>query len=151
MTMPNRKADERLADRHTTPPGKTVVLYDGDCSFCVKQARNLLALVPADVEVLSFREAGMLDRFPGVPLEACLRALHLVTPDGRVFWGFEAAVQALATRPGWRFAPDVYHLPGVRQVCDLFYWGLCVYRNHLLRRAVAMGACAGGTCSLHVR
>jgi predicted DCC family thiol-disulfide oxidoreductase YuxK len=132
-------------------PKKTVVLYDGDCSFCVKQAQNLLALVPAEAaEVVSFREPGVLDRFPQVSLEACMRALHLVTPDGRVYSGFEAAVHALATRPGWRFAPAIYYLPGVRQVCDLFYWGLCMYRNYLLRKAVAMGACAGGTCSLHV-
>src|ERR1700736_5884289 len=89
-----------VAARQTAPPGRHVVLYDGLCQFCTAGAKKLSKLArPGAVELVNFQEPGVLDRFPGVPWEACMRRMHLVTPEGRVYGGFEAAVQAVATRP----------------------------------------------------
>src|SRR5437764_3617124 len=98
--MAEQVSTQNASERRTTSPGKYVVLYDGHCKFCAGQMKHLLALArPGVVEGMSFQDPGVLDRFPGLTHDACMQAMHLVTPDGQVYHGFEAAVQAVATRP----------------------------------------------------
>jgi predicted DCC family thiol-disulfide oxidoreductase YuxK len=131
----------------TTPPGRYVVLYDGHCRFCTEQSRNLVALArPGAVEAVSFQEPEQLARFPGLTHAACMQAMHLVTPDGRVFRGFEAAVQAVATRAIVGRLAYVYYLPGIRQLCDWLYRAIAARRYRILGKT---GACEDGTCALH--
>jgi protein-S-isoprenylcysteine O-methyltransferase Ste14/predicted DCC family thiol-disulfide oxidoreductase YuxK len=148
---PAREAEEPpVAPEHTTPPGVHVVLYDGRCRFCTKQSRNLVRLArPGALEARDFQAPGVLDRFPGLSHEACMRAMHLVCPDGRVFAGFEAAVRAVATRPVVGRVAYLYYVPGLRLALDVLYGLVARYRYLLLGKAVAAGACEGGTCSLH--
>jgi predicted DCC family thiol-disulfide oxidoreductase YuxK len=141
----------RVPDR-TAPPGKQVVLYDGSCRFCSAAARRLAALVrPGAVEMVDFQAPGALDRFPGVSHAACMQAMHLVTPDGRVYRGAEAAVRALATRrfPGW--LAYLYYLPGLRQLLDRLYAFLAAHRYRLMGRTGGAAECDSGTCSLHAK
>src|SRR5690349_6774688 len=105
-----------MPKQHTTPPGRHTLLYDGHCKFCTAQSERLLRWArPGAVERADFQDPAVLARFPGVTHEACMRNMHLVTPDGRVFRGVEAAVRALATRPVGRLG-YVYYLPGLRQL-----------------------------------
>jgi predicted DCC family thiol-disulfide oxidoreductase YuxK len=147
-----RSRDTPLSAERTTPPGRYVLLYDGRCKFCTAQVKNLLRLAkPGVLEAVSFQDPGVLERFPGVSHEACMRAMQLIAPDGRVYQGFEGAVRAVATRPVLGWIAYGYYLPGFRLVCDLLYALIARYRYHLLGRAVAAGECDGGTCALHVR
>jgi predicted DCC family thiol-disulfide oxidoreductase YuxK len=133
------------------PPGKYVVLYDGQCKFCTASSKRLLALAqPGAVEALDFQQPGVLERFPGITYEACMKEMQLITPDGRVYHGFEAAVRALATRRILGMVAFVYYLPVVRQLCDLLYRFIAARRYRIMGRAVAAGECAGGTCALHL-
>jgi predicted DCC family thiol-disulfide oxidoreductase YuxK len=130
--------------------GRYVVLYDGLCRFCTAGATKLSQLArPGTIDLVNFQEPGVLERFPGVPLEACMRQMHLVTPGGRIYAGFEAAVQALATRPVLGWIAYVYYVPGLRQVLDLLYAVVAANRYRIMGKAVAAGECAGGTCALH--
>jgi predicted DCC family thiol-disulfide oxidoreductase YuxK len=141
-----------VAARHTTPPGRYVVLYDGLCKFCVAGANQLKRLArPGSLDLVSFQEPGALERFPGISREACLRQMYLVTPTGLVFGGFEAAVQAVATRPILGRAAYLYYLPGLRWLLDRLYALVAANRYRILGRAVAAGECEGGTCALHFR
>src|SRR5207237_6676068 len=89
-----------MSPDRTTAPGKYIVLYDGHCKLCTRGARQVTALARANtVELVSFQDPGVLERFPGLTYEACMQAMYLVAPDGRLFRGFEAAVRAVATRP----------------------------------------------------
>lgn len=134
----------------TTAPGKHVVLYDGHCKFCIAQCTRLLRWArPGALELADFQDPTVLARFPGISHEACMNAMHLVTPDGCVYRGFEAAVQALATRPVLGRTAHLYYLPGVRQLCDLLYTLVARYRYRIMGKAVAAGECEGGTCALH--
>ena len=136
----------------TTPPGHFVVLYDGACRFCQVQMGKLIALArPGAVEAVNFQEPGVLARFPGLSHEACMAAMHLVTPDGRVYRGAEAAVRAAATRPVVGLFASVYYLPGVRQLCDAIYRLVAAHRYRIMGRAADAGECVNGTCALHAR
>jgi predicted DCC family thiol-disulfide oxidoreductase YuxK len=158
--MQNPKGSEPVLARRDNPDppliipsrDKYFVLYDGRCAFCRTQASRLLALArQGKVELVDFQEPGALESFPGLSYEACMQAMHLVTPEGRVFRGFEAIVQALATRPVLRWPVHIYYLPGVRHFCDWLYRWIARNRYRLIRRAVARGECTDGTCSLHAR
>jgi predicted DCC family thiol-disulfide oxidoreductase YuxK len=144
-------SDKQSAGR-TAPPGRYVVLYDGHCKFCSAQVKNLVRLARRGaVEAVSFQEPGQLDRFPGLTHERCMEAMHLVTPDGRVYRGFEAIVQAIATRRVLALLARIYYVPGIRQLCEGLYALVAANRYRLLGKAVAAGECEGGTCALHAR
>ncbi|MGA9521901.1 MAG: DUF393 domain-containing protein [Myxococcaceae bacterium] len=128
----------------TTSPGQDTVLYDGECRFCSKAARQLRSLTAGEVMLLSFRDPGVLQRFPGITEEACNKAMHFVRSDGRVFKGAEAAVQALRGR-WFGKAAYVYYVPGIRQVSDAVYAVIARYRFRIAGRE-----CVDGTCHLHM-
>ncbi len=149
-SVPGREANPAPAVEHTTPPGRYVVLYDGLCRFCLAGFRRLLRLAqPGVIEGVDFQAPGALDRFPGVTHAACMQRMHLVTPDGRVYGGFEAAVRAVATRPVIGWLSYAYYLPGLCQVCDLLYAMIAARRYRILGKTVAAGECEGGTCAVH--
>lgn len=147
----NESTEPPLARERTTPPGHPVVLYDGHCKFCIAGMKRLLSLArPGTVEAVNFQEPGALDRFPGISHEACMRQMYLITNQGQVFAGFEAAVQALATRPFLGWLAKLYYLPILRLILDLTYALIAANRYRILGRAVAAGECEGGTCALHL-
>ncbi|OAI39491.1 hypothetical protein AYO40_05690 [Planctomycetaceae bacterium SCGC AG-212-D15] len=134
----------------TRPPEKYVVLYDGLCRFCTTQSKRLLSLArPGAVEAVDFQSPGALDRFPGLTHEACMQAMCLITPKGRIYRGFEAAVRAVATRRLLKYIAYLYYLPGIRQLLDLIYRIIAANRYRIMGRTDE--ACEGGTCSLHFR
>lgn len=123
-------------------PARAVVLYDGHCRFCKGQMKNLMRLAkPGALEPLSFQERGVLERFDGLTYEACMEAMHLVQPDGRVYRGMEAAVRAVATRTLGAVAL-LYYVPGVRQLLDLGYRWIATRRYRLAGRECTDDACA---------
>ena len=134
----------------TTPPGKYVILYDGRCPFCTRQSRRLARLArPELVETASFQEPGVLARFPGLTHEACMKAMHLVTPDGRVFLGAEAIVQALATRRLFAWVAPVYYLPGLRQLLGGLYAFIAANRYRFWGKTASADECESGVCGIH--
>lgn len=131
----------------TPPPGKYVLIYDGQCKFCVAGAGRLARWMGrVDVELLDFQRPGALDRFPGLTHADCMKAMRLVTPDGRVYYGFEAAVRAFATRRVVGAVAYLYYVPGLRQLLDWLYARVAANRYRLMGKA---GACEGGACALH--
>src|SRR5262249_23580334 len=148
MSAPSTQ--EPAPPRQTRPPGRYVVLYDGHCKLCTRGARKLVALArPGAVEAASFQEPGVLERFPGLTHAACMQAMYLVAPDGRLFRGFEAAVRAVATRPILGVLAFLYYVPGLRQACDRLYGWIAANRYRLFGKVDPAEACAGGTCALH--
>jgi predicted DCC family thiol-disulfide oxidoreductase YuxK len=136
--------------QRTTPPGRHVVLYDGHCKFCTAQVENLKRLARREaLDARSFQEPGALAPFPGVTHEACMEAMHLVAPDGRVYKGVEAIVHALATRWFGKLA-FLYYLPILRQLSDAGYRLIARYRYKIAGRAVEHGEC-DGACAVHFK
>jgi predicted DCC family thiol-disulfide oxidoreductase YuxK len=136
----------------TTPPGHYVVLYDGLCKFCQAGMKKLLALArPGAVHPVSFQEPGALGPFPGITLDDCMREMYLVTPAGKIYRGFEAAVRALATRPVLGYLAYIYYVPGIRHFLDWLYRRVAAHRYRIMGKVVAGGECLEGTCALHVR
>lgn len=105
---------------------------------------------PGSIELVDFQRPGALDRFPGVSYDECMKAMHLVTPDGHVYKGFEAVARALATRRILGLIAYVYFVPGIRQLLDVLYRAIAANRYRLGGKK-ASEACKDGACSLHAR
>jgi predicted DCC family thiol-disulfide oxidoreductase YuxK len=125
---------------HASP----VVIYDGACRFCVRQAARLARLSGGRVRLESFREPGVLERYPGLDAAACEQALQLVEPNGRITGGAAAVARTLALRPLFRPALWLYRLPVLRQLLDAGY--RVVARN---RFRLPGETCAEEACGVH--
>ena len=136
--------------RTTSPPGRYVILYDGQCRFCDAGSRQLLRMARRGaIDRVDFQQPGALDPFPGLTHDACMKQMYLVAPDGRLYAGFEAAVRAVVTRRVIGGIAYVYYVPGVRQLCDWLYRWIAARRYRLLVKKAAAGECESGACAVH--
>lgn len=121
-----------LAPARTDAPGALVALFDGNCPFCRASVERVRGWSRPDaVSFLSLHDETVATRFPGLPREALMRAMHLVLPDGVVTEGAEAVVRAVATRPGLGWLTALYFAPGVRAVVDVGYSVVALKRYRL--------------------
>lgn len=135
----------------TTPPGRYLLFYDGLCRFCEAGSRRLLRLARPDaIDRINFQAPGALEPYPGLTHDYCMKEMKLVTPDGRVYGGFEAAVRALATRPLVGWLAYLYYVPGLHGLLDWAYRMVAARRYRLMGK-VGVEECAGGTCALHLQ
>lgn len=121
-----------------------VLVYDGRCRFCIRQAERLAGWLGGRVRLESFRDPGVLARHRGLTEAQCEAAIQLVRPDGRIESGAAAVAAALRLRPltapvGW-----LYAVPGLRQAFDAAY--RVVARN---RFRLGGAACADDACRVH--
>lgn len=134
--------------RMIAPQSQDVVLFDGDCRVCAQGMKQLrLWVKPDDAALLSFRDEGVLGRFPGLKAEACEQAMQLVRRDGQVFAGAEAIVQVLRHHAVGALA-KAYYAPGLRQLADAVYRYIAKRRFRIAGRT---GECKDGSCQVHVR
>jgi predicted DCC family thiol-disulfide oxidoreductase YuxK len=130
--------------------GSDLLLYDGECRFCQAASARLMRMAGPHLRRVSLHEPGLLAAL-GLDHDAVMKAMHLVTPEGRVYLGLEALVQALRHRRVLGAVVKAYYIPGIRQLSDLGYRLVARYRYALMGRAVAAGQCDSGTCHLHAR
>jgi predicted DCC family thiol-disulfide oxidoreductase YuxK len=120
---------------------RPVLIYDGHCRLCAREATRLARWVGGRVRLESYRDPGVVAHYPGLTPAMCEQGLQLVLPDGRIVSGAEAAAATLRLRTplGW-----LYYLPGLRQVADAIY--RVIVRN---RFRLGGTTCAGDECRLH--
>lgn len=123
---------------------RAVLIYDEQCRFCVAQAARLERWLRGRVRLESFREPGVLDRYPALTLAQCEAAIQLVEPDGRISSGAEAVARALRLRPLLVPLGFVYEIPLLR---GLFDWGYGVVARNRFRIA---GEVCDDACRAHL-
>lgn len=123
---------------------RPVLIYDGRCRFCVAQARRLERWLGGRVRIESFRDPGVLEKYPGLSAERCEEALQMVSPDGRIASGAEAVSRALRLSPFLAPAGWLYEIAILRRLLDAGY--AFVARN---RYRIRGEACEDEECRLH--
>src|SRR4030042_7009211 len=112
-----------------------VLIYDGECPVCQGAADWIRARSgPDDFEFLSCHSEDLPRRFPTVEKSACLKAMHLVLPDGKVFAGEQAVPEILLRLKGWRWAVALFRLPGAGILSRAFYRWFAARRHRISRR-----------------
>lgn len=131
-------------DDRKTGSARAEVIYDGQCEFCIAQARRL-AGGDDRIALRSFHDDGVLDDYPDLTFDACMEEMKLVV-DGKTYGGAEAVVRAFALRHAviGRLL-FVYYTPGIRALADAAYrW---VANNRY--RIAGKRECDTGECRRH--
>jgi predicted DCC family thiol-disulfide oxidoreductase YuxK len=111
---------------------RPVVVYDGDCVFCMRQVERLRRHAGSTVDLAPYQDAA--PRFPSVPAEAFRRSVVLVDTDGRVYDGAEAVFRALAAGPRGGAGLWCYRsLPGFAALSEGVYRWVARNRGKLPR------------------
>ena len=111
-----------------------VLIYDGECSVCrgaVEWIRERSDL--HDFEFFSCHSEDLPRRFPTIGKSACLTAMHLVLPGGKVLAGERAVPEILLRLEGWRWAAALFRLPGAGILSRAFYRWFAARRHRLDR------------------
>ena len=108
-------------DTAPTPDGKNWVLWDGDCGLCRRtihwvQRRDTNRLFRS----MPYQEAPWPPMTPELAA-ACERAVHLITPEGRMLRAGRAALYILE-RVGWGPAARLLSLPPFVWAVEAVYW-----------------------------
>ncbi len=121
-----------------------VLIFDGRCRFCVREASRLARWARGGVRLESFRDPGVIARYPNLTEEQCDQALQLIEPDGRIRSGAEAVAHTLRLNPWVAPLTWIYDVPLLRGAFDLAY--RIVARN---RFRFGGEVCTDATCGVH--
>ena len=108
------------------PRAKPLLVYDGDCGFCLGWVNRWRPVTKDQVEYIPFQEVA--DQFPQISKEQFNASIQLVLPDGRIFQGAEAVFRIVASSPGYRWPLWLYQkIPGVAALAE---WGYRFVARH---------------------
>lgn len=122
------------------PAGKFVVLYDGQCEICQACIAWLKTLDKRSRTVaVPISAAAIAGITPALDLEACLRQLHVVSPDQQVYVGWGAVTRLARLFPATWIIGALGAVPPFRQLGRALY-GYIAANRYLLSK------CRGGAC-----
>lgn len=80
-----------------------MVIYDGECKFCISWVQRWRLKADNKVDFLPSQDRQVSSQFPELPTTCFDRAVQLVETDGRVYSGAEAIFRLLAgmSTNGW--------------------------------------------------
>ena len=104
-------------------PAEAVLIYDAECPMCRAAALWLmrLALSGHALQILPCRSPLRAERFPAISEDACMTAMQLALPDGRVLAGADAVPELLRRIHGLGWLASVFALPGMRPIARRVY------------------------------
>jgi len=99
---------------------RPLLIYDGDCGFCVYWARYWQKLTGDCVAYAPYQEVGK--GYPAIPLKEFQRAVQYVAPDGKIASAAEASFLTLSHASGGGLWIWLYrHLPGFAALTEFLY------------------------------
>src|SRR5258708_4417090 len=116
----------------STVRAQPLLIYDGDCGFCIYWVRYWQGLTGNRVTYAPYQEVGA--QYPEIPLAAFQGAIHYVAPDGKIASGAEAALLTLSHSPGKGFWLTLYRrLPAFAAIAELIYAFVASHRSAFYR------------------
>jgi predicted DCC family thiol-disulfide oxidoreductase YuxK len=112
-----------------------LLIYDGDCGFCIYWAGYWQRLTGPRVTYAPYQEVAA--QYPEIPLAAFQRAVQYVAPDGKIASGAEASFLTLSHASGQGFWLTLYRrLPGFAGITERAYAFIASHRRALYRPSV---------------
>lgn len=132
-----------------TAPDSDVVIYDGDCNFCLAQVRNLrrLDFGGKQLSFLSLHDDRVAQRCPELSHDDLMSQMYVIDDSGTAHGGSEAVKYLSRRLPVlWPVMP-ILHLPGT---AGLWRW---LYSQVAKRRYKLAGkkSCSNDACSVHLK
>lgn len=113
--------------------GKPLLLYDGNCDFCLRWAKRAYGLTLKHIDYLPYQRE--IARFPEIPQKEMERYVQLIEPGGTVYQGAAAAFRMAAYRPWLSFLFWLYlHVPLFALASEKIYDGVSRNRHRLSKK-----------------
>ena len=113
-----------------TARAKALLIYDGDCGFCLGWVNRWRPMTKDQVDYAPFQEVAA--QFPQISQERFTASIQLILPDGRILQGAEAVFHLLAYAPGYRWPLWLYRkIPGVAAITEWGYRFVARHRSSL--------------------
>jgi predicted DCC family thiol-disulfide oxidoreductase YuxK len=111
---------------------KPLLIYDGDCGFCIYWLRYWQKLTGDRVTYAPYQEVAA--QYPQIPVAAFQRAVQYIAPDGTIASGAEAVFLTLSHTNGKGFWLTLYrHLPGFAPITERMYAMVASHRSAFYR------------------
>ncbi len=104
--------------RVASPPGRPLLIWDGDCHFCRHWIERWKVETAGCVDYEKSQDVA--DRFPEIPREQFQKSVVLIEPDGKVYTGAQAVCRSLQSRSRW-LQKAYEHVPGFAAVSEFAY------------------------------
>ena len=122
---------------------RPVVVYDGQCSFCLKQVERMRRLDTAGVfEYLPRQADGLEQRFPKLAEGDFDTGIRLVHTDGSISVGADAVYHIACRLRGTKYLAWLYRVPVLNWVFGVGYAWVAKHRYKLAKE------CDDGTCDI---
>jgi len=116
------------------------VIYDEQCEICQAGVSWLKVLDHGKRIVVHPIDLATLSRInPDLNMDACLRELHVLTPEGRIVVGADAVIMLARLFPETRLIGIIMGAPGMRAISRMLYRLVALNRY-------ALSKCRGGAC-----
>ena len=134
-------------------PNADVVIYDGDCNFCIGQVKNLARLdcCGGRLSFLSLHDSRVAEQFPDLTRDQLMAQMYVIDSQGRRHGGGDA-VRYLSRRLPmlWPVAP-ILHLPGSARLWRWAYNQIAKRRYKIAGKKEGGPVCTNDACSVHFR
>ncbi len=111
---------------------KSTLVYDGDCSFCRRWVARIARRDPGGTfEFVARQTDGLTKRFPKLAEGDFDTGMRLITPDGAIHVGADAAYQVARRLRTWQRIAWLYHVPGIHWLTRTVYAWVAANRQSL--------------------
>ena len=134
-----------MASTSVLPSGSSrpVVVYDGECPFCLKQVDTMKRRDPDGVfEFQPRQEPGLDQRFPQITEGDFNSGMRLIHRDGSVSVGADAIYEIARLLRGWKYLAWVYRVPVLKSFCRASYAWIARNRYRFAKK------CEDGVCEV---
>lgn len=110
----------------------TVLIYDAQCSLCCG-CMNWIKSHAIDTDAFEFiacQSKERKSRFPDIGEEACMEALHLITPYGRILVGDKSIPEILSSLKYFRGLAIFFKIPIISLLFYFIY--RCIANNRYI-------------------
>ena len=80
--------------RSARPPGEHLLVFDGDCAFCLRSAVAIQKRSRTPLTLITFAELSRHDLLTSLDQDQFLLSAHYITPEGNEYHGGESITRA---------------------------------------------------------
>jgi predicted DCC family thiol-disulfide oxidoreductase YuxK len=102
--------------------GGATLIFDGSCPICSGTVKWIHENeLEGSFEMLPCQAASIGEQFPGVQRAECMKAMHLVLPDGTVLVGEKALPEIFTRLKAYRVFAPLFKIPGTGVLSRIAY------------------------------
>jgi predicted DCC family thiol-disulfide oxidoreductase YuxK len=110
-----------------------ILFYDGTCGLCRLSATFAQHRACRPLALINAAHPWLLARFPQINPQQAMKSVHLLTPSGRIYRGYDAVVALSRILPFIRWFSPLLNTAPARKVGRTFYEFVTRHRHQISR------------------